>query len=381
MGKQYTREEMYELVWSEPIRTLAERVGVSDTAIRNVCKKAKVPLPHQGHWAKRRAGKRTVIAKLPPRFPGASNLVAFGRQNRWEEQRISLDEPLPPYPSFDEPLANVLTRVETMVGKVTCPLLKTRTHPAIQKLLEQDEERKKEYERIPIAYYTPRFTSSLEKRRLRIINALFLAAQKVGCRPQFSIPKYADEEPPPSIQVGAEFVAFLVEVVESGARKRAKKEHGSQRLIVRIKGQKGDSGNQLVWKDGEDTKLEKQLSEILVQLIVSGERQHRDALVRQHEWLEGRKKELELKREREEQDRLQKERERLEQVERERVERLLSGADDLLKARTIRNYVAEIRSRSNAIQADSAKIEKWAAWALAQADKLDPVMNPEFLEL
>jgi len=63
----YNRAELYEKVWSEPMRILAEQYGVSDVYLARVCRLLRVPLPGLGYWAKKSAGKPTK--KRPPLPP------------------------------------------------------------------------------------------------------------------------------------------------------------------------------------------------------------------------------------------------------------------------------------------------------------------------
>jgi len=64
---QYNRAELYEKVWSQPMRTLAQKYGVSDVYLARVCRLLRVPLPGLGYWAKKSAGKATK--KRPPLPP------------------------------------------------------------------------------------------------------------------------------------------------------------------------------------------------------------------------------------------------------------------------------------------------------------------------
>src|SRR5688572_10012032 len=40
-----SREDLYRLVWSEPIIRIAPHFGISDVALAKVCRKHKIPLP------------------------------------------------------------------------------------------------------------------------------------------------------------------------------------------------------------------------------------------------------------------------------------------------------------------------------------------------
>jgi len=61
---QYNRAELYEKIWSQPMRILAQQYGVSDVYLARVCRLLRIPLPGLGYWAKKSAGKATK--KRPP---------------------------------------------------------------------------------------------------------------------------------------------------------------------------------------------------------------------------------------------------------------------------------------------------------------------------
>jgi hypothetical protein len=61
---RYSRETLYDEVWSEPIQKVARRYGVSDVALAKTCRKLKIPLPGRGYWAKKTAGK--PVEPRPP---------------------------------------------------------------------------------------------------------------------------------------------------------------------------------------------------------------------------------------------------------------------------------------------------------------------------
>ena len=62
-----TREKLYELVWSEPLRALSKRFGISDVALAKRCRAAHIPLPGLGYWSRKEAGKWVTQFPLPPR--------------------------------------------------------------------------------------------------------------------------------------------------------------------------------------------------------------------------------------------------------------------------------------------------------------------------
>ncbi len=45
MNAEFTRKQLYDLVWSQPMTTVAASVGISDVALAKHCKKANIPVP------------------------------------------------------------------------------------------------------------------------------------------------------------------------------------------------------------------------------------------------------------------------------------------------------------------------------------------------
>jgi len=72
------RNELYDLVWREPLRQLAKRFGASDVAIAKHCRKTDILLPSLGYWAKKEAGKAPFQPALPARGFGQANEINIG---------------------------------------------------------------------------------------------------------------------------------------------------------------------------------------------------------------------------------------------------------------------------------------------------------------
>ncbi len=61
-----SREELYERVWAESLRTLAPTFGLSDVGLNKLCRRHDIPTPGLGYWAKVEHGKRVTRIPLPP---------------------------------------------------------------------------------------------------------------------------------------------------------------------------------------------------------------------------------------------------------------------------------------------------------------------------
>ncbi len=60
-----TREELYEMVWAEPMITICKKYGLSDNGLRKHCKRLNIPTPPVGYWEKLRHGKNPEKTPLP----------------------------------------------------------------------------------------------------------------------------------------------------------------------------------------------------------------------------------------------------------------------------------------------------------------------------
>jgi integrase len=62
----FRREALYALVWTAPVMEIAGRLGVSDVALAKLCRRAAIPLPARGYWARVEAGQSPSVPALPP---------------------------------------------------------------------------------------------------------------------------------------------------------------------------------------------------------------------------------------------------------------------------------------------------------------------------
>ena len=75
--RRISRQELYNLIWSEPMTTLAKRFGISDRGLTKVCQRSDIPAPPRGYWAKISAGGTFERPDLPNRDDLSSKKVGF----------------------------------------------------------------------------------------------------------------------------------------------------------------------------------------------------------------------------------------------------------------------------------------------------------------
>jgi len=73
-----SRPQLFELVWSEPVSSLAARWGLSDRGLAKACQRMEIPLPPRGYWAKVAAGRKVRRPSLPSLGKGEAEEVVVG---------------------------------------------------------------------------------------------------------------------------------------------------------------------------------------------------------------------------------------------------------------------------------------------------------------
>ncbi len=383
MAERLSRQALYDLVWSQPIKTLSVRFGISDVALKKTCAKADIPTPDRGYWAKREAGKDVEQRKLPERSPGMEDmvLIAAGHRTWYEERRDELSESLPPAPEFATPLPLIQERIAQSIGKVAVPRDVQYWQPSISRLLANDEKRreKQRASSYPSSWDNPLFDTPFERRRLRILNSLGFALARVNGTLQMSNDGqsiwFAIHKQHVSIRLNRPSAK-----PRRGAAAATSQKAAADHLELSIMKSGGSEEPRATWQDDDHGKLESRLAEIAVQIGWTAEIQYREHALWSYNWRVERKAQLE---EEERQRRLKAERlerERLEKLEQARVDRLLRDARAFEQASLIRKYVDSIRSaQAKAEGSPSDQLEWWSQWALAQAERIDPSLGARYL--
>src|SRR5262249_5944397 len=65
-----SRDDLYTLVWTEAMTTVAARFGISANYLARVCDHLNVPHPNRGYWAKLSVGNAAKRPPLPVARPG-----------------------------------------------------------------------------------------------------------------------------------------------------------------------------------------------------------------------------------------------------------------------------------------------------------------------
>jgi|ERR1700733_15179337 len=164
-NRTLTRAELYERVWTTPMRTLAKEFGLSDVGLAKLCHRHDIPTPGLGHW------RLVETGHAPSRVP----LPSVESSNS-ERITITVREPQP----FDIPGKSE----RTSLPKIQVQDDREITHPLVlrTKKLFEPTSKNDRGQFIPAKLKAPhlRVSKNSMPRALRILDALFFAIEAQG---------------------------------------------------------------------------------------------------------------------------------------------------------------------------------------------------------
>lgn len=168
----FDRETLYVEVWKEPVSTVAKHYGVSDVALRKICKKLGVPVPPLGYWAKVAAGNTPPIAKLPAHHKGPTRHMRQVREDVEEserDRRVAALLEADPVPTIPAPTLKTAVAETHFAVRRTAKALRKRDYNG-RGLLHADGE----------DVFAMSVSAANRDRALLILDAIIAAAHSVG---------------------------------------------------------------------------------------------------------------------------------------------------------------------------------------------------------
>lgn len=90
--KEFTREALYQDVWSEPAIKVAEKHGITPATVMPICRKLAIPMPPRSCWPRKKRGLPVQRKPLPAPKSGAP---VIHKIERWVEDRAEVGEVAP----------------------------------------------------------------------------------------------------------------------------------------------------------------------------------------------------------------------------------------------------------------------------------------------
>ncbi len=369
-------EDLMAFAWSAPMRDLASHIGMSDVGLKKLILARGFVTPPQGYWNKVHAGKPVPRPPaVPPRRPGQYGRV---RLDRRFAKVLPVAEPMDssgPFASREVPEdLDVLYEKELRaIGRMAVPRTEDRLHQALSHILRKEDRRREKAAADRWAWDLPLYDNPLDRRRMRIMSAIFSALSKRGHAGE----AYEQDGGIRTVAtIGDTRVGF--EVTVSGNHKTIMR-YGRMvaapdlpmktPLAIRIDSHRSSNGI-FEWRDGKEQTVEKCIAEIAARLIVAGEERFRTGLRESEEFREQQRLREEARR-----------REELEARNRERLRLLHESGRLLQEADEIRSLVNRVRAAviAGETSVSTAALDLWEEWALAEADRTDPIKSGQVM--
>jgi hypothetical protein len=347
-----SRKELYDLVWEEPMLSLSRKFKISDTGLRKICMRLKIPLPKSGHWQKLKFGKKVKKTPLPDvNDPHPQTTLEL----RNEEGLYTIPEPSP-VKSLQKEIEAFLGQQPGASGK---PGNQDKLVAELRKILQSQKPDKREYinaVRTRRESLDTRVAKELILRATQfwesLITALKLRGHAISLR-NWETNATVEEH---------YFRVLLREKVKMEVIKEGNWDrrifHPTGILSFQVKSYPAKE-----WKDGRQS-IEQQIPAILAWLEIQGNEKKADRL-------EHARKEMERK----ERERIQAAFEKRRAEEVAAFKTLLQKAARWHKANNLRNYIAEVTAKHLPGENQENCIMEWLEWAKAKIDWYDPFVE------
>lgn len=370
---ELTRDELYALVWAEPMTKLACQYGMSDRGLAKICDRMGIPTPGRGYWARVQNGQVLKQPTLPALKAGQQDKVILSPAGRLE---VKLDD-LPPEIAFEQDPAN---RIEVPDELVKPHPIVRRTARALRGARVDDYGMVRSWAQDCVEV---RIGKPSIKRVSRVLDTLIRALEVRG------IALVESKKDGEGLRLLVEGEALEFRVEETSRRERYQPTASEQKMLARdpyyrwrlpkdkfipsgklslkLGSRWGSRGLRTTWSDGKRQRIEDCLNPFIAAAYQ----------------LAAQEKANRIRRENEERARAERERRReilRQQIvdEQARVDRLSEQAKAWQEAQQLRDYIQAVRSAGNYARhsiTGGQDIDEWCAWALEQVHRLDPTVS------
>lgn len=351
-----SRQELYDLVWSKPMTTLAKEYNISDNGLRKICKKLGIPLPELGYWQKIQYGKKVKIIPLSKDFKGEDTVVL-------EERNEVINTENNIFSQYHKLLKNITT--DTSLSFNVPDRLSNPDKLIIEAKNDFDTRKHEEYaiyrgimstsSGIISISVAPKNISRALRIMDKIIKLLKLRGHNVIVKENTTYAVVKGEE------IKIRFREKLKKIITKHEKYSWNNTEYSTSDILSFK---IDEYPEKEFNDSSNQLLEEQLPKILTKLELVSEN-----LKKKREERENWQREYRRMRDAEEEIK------RIKTTEIENFKKLLDNSERWKKAVDMRNYIKQIEN--NAIKENklSEELSTWIKWAFDKANWYDPLTD------
>lgn len=350
-----TRQELYDLVWENPLSKLAKKYNLSDNGLRKVCKKLDIPLPKNGYWQKIQYNKKVSKEKLPVNNSVETSITLKFRDNS-ETIINGIENELN---QLTKEIKNELKETIIFPEKLTRPL---------QLIIDAKDDLKTKqpayYHNIKGLLNTSPGVLNITvapqnvKRALLFMDIFIKAIKKRGYN---LIIKEGTKVVIDNVLLDIGLRERLKRTVVKGTHWDTTELNPSNILSLRL-----DAYPAVEWSDTNTTKLEDKIPNIIAKLELQAVKEKKEAIEREIRHIE-----YERQRKIEEDFKARKEQEKI------KTKKLFSDAEKFDKATIYRNYIAATEQKAIRENNLTEELKDWIKWANQKVDWFDPFTNKE----
>lgn len=378
----FTRAEMFERVWATPLLQLAKEIGVSDVALGKACRRAKIPLPGRGYWAK--DAKARSQPKLPKNHDAFHDTVSFRVLDAEAHAAMIASRKSMPVPAADG--ENVTSTAEGANAAIVVPATLEAPHPLVARTLKLARSAEVSDGRLRLDFKEAlcvAISADMLDRVLLLMDTLIKESERRGCT--WAVTKEGTttviyDGEPMKVELRERLIRREIPPPpppepRPGRRGRWQPDYtptyyptkewvssGELTFVIDEHGGHGVRGN---WKDTKRTPIDTRLVDILDGIAgmaagIKAEREKRAEWKRQRDLEEARQAELARAAER---------------VRLLRV-RFVEAMQRWEQAERLRRFIRSVEAHLAHLD-DSARAagNQWLAWARLHADALDPIIS------
>lgn len=358
---QFTRKQIYDLVWSKPLSKLAVEFGVSDQGLAKACRRCEVPVPPVGYWQKLAHGKHV---DQPPLENGQFDDQAIVEVAAGVKMRPKAAHSTSVIQSNQEPPQSI--------EKATAP------HPMLAHIQKAFNKAKSpsDFAFINVGPFKIRAAPMHSERIIGIVSAVLGASisenweiranndggwELLASDERIELAINENTRKVPHIPTPAE----IRENQRYSWNKIPEFDHvpsGEMKLTITSGTYLGVRTN---WSDGKKQTLESVLPSLIEGISIVGAALYTRRLER-----EERERQWELQRKQE------AERQRLKQIQHTRFEILKEQASQHREAELLRAFVDKVKLKLKALPSnDWSDVNEWIAWAETSIEQFDPLSS------
>jgi len=372
---ELTRDELYAQVWAEPISKLARQYGLSDRGLAKICTRMGIPTPGRGYWAKVQSGRTPVQVKLPDLKPGQRERVVLTRQGQILEdseeyqavaEQVSHEQDPEHQIDVPEALAEPLPMISKTMKSLgsaranEAGIARPRARQCLDVRINKDSiERATRVMDALVRALEARDIGLIHDREGEYGSQLVIDGERLGFRLEEKIRREPYQPTPAEQKKLDENRYYRYQLPDD-------KFVPTGQLCLKLDTGYG-SGLRSSWADGKKQRIEHCLNKFLVAAYQAAAYQKAKRLERERE------------------ERARRERERQLAILRKQIEHEQARLDLLneqsrawQEACQLRDYVQAVRSTgyySRQAITDGRDLDEWCAWALEQANRLDPTVT------